>query len=365
MIEEAQLDSLVTRGLKILLIEDDEEDRFLIERILRRSTGDRHSIDWISSSTELSDRLREVQYDAILLDYYLGTKTAEDLVAELTAQSESTAIIVLTGKDASGADEAAFGMAIDFFLSKSDLSPGGIDRAIRYAIRNRDQQVRLRNFSRLVAHDLMGPVGNVKSAAETLSLVLPSLEGDSKELLDVLCSDCENLMSTLSALHDFSMSQAGQLSVEACSLEGILESALSNLNMADVITDGRVFSDSLPQVSVDPKLFTHVFQNLIQNALKYNASKEPRLRISATIGSTGCELRFSDNGIGIAPSKISAVFRPMYRLHGASEYKGTGLGLAVCKEVVERHGGRIWAESSGVEGEGSTFIIRLAGTSAT
>ncbi|MDQ8181055.1 ATP-binding protein [Pelagicoccus sp. SDUM812005] len=352
-------EALAMQSTRLLLIGDDVSDRKRIEDLLARAPRDRYAIDWACSTEELPDCVRNCRYDAILIDHRLESQGVEALVTELEALCDQTAVIVLTDGDLSDAEEAVCRMPVDFLLSKKELSVDGLDRAVRYAIRNRDQQMRLRNFARLVAHDLKGPLGNVRSAAEMLAMLLPDLSGDPRELLEVLRSDCENLESTLEALHEYSASQGGRLESKTIPLQQVLQAALCNLGMPDALEEGKVVCEGLPSVAVDAGLFTQVFQNLIRNALQYNASSKPSVRISAVSALGCCELKFADNGIGVDPRKAKDVFRPMYRLHGTAAYEGTGLGLTVCKGIVERHGGRIWLESSGIEGEGSTVYIRL------
>jgi signal transduction histidine kinase len=101
-----------------------------------------------------------------------------------------------------------------------------------------------------------------------------------------------------------------------------------------------------------------LFQNLIGNALKFRGAVAPRIKVYGKLRRQGiCELFIKDNGIGFDPKFAGLIFRPFQRLHGRSEYDGTGMGLAICRKIVERHGGDIRAESE--PGKGSTFIIRL------
>lgn len=353
------LQPLSKRTLRLLAIEEDLEHRQLIAKSLQKVPGGRYVVEWATTLAAFKEQLETEGFDAAVVVPRLEPAELGKLVSDLRALCQETAIILLAGEESAAGEQAGCEMAVDFLMSKSDLSPKGIDRAIRYAIRNRDQQLRLMNFSRLVAHDLMGPVGNVRSAAETLGMVLPDFGEDSKELMEVLRADCDNLMEILSALHEFSDCQHRTLKPEKLPLGHILERALGALNLGAALEDGRVVCGALPDASVDPDLFVQVFQKLIQNGLMYNASARPSVTIESIAGPGRCELRFLDNGIGIEPAKAAEVFRPLYRLHGASEYEGVGLGLAVCKEIVERHGGEIWLEPGGGEGQGCAFCLRL------
>lgn len=137
--------------------------------------------------------------------------------------------------------------------------------------------------------------------------------------------------------------------------------ALTNLgptitqNQAEVIVDGSVH---IPIVMGDPVQITRLFQNLIGNALKYRSEeRQPVVRASCRSVDSMIEVEIADNGIGIEPQYFDRIFGIFQRLHTREKYEGTGIGLAVCKKIVERHHGRIWVESK--PSEGSTFIFTL------
>ena len=114
----------------------------------------------------------------------------------------------------------------------------------------------------------------------------------------------------------------------------------------------------LPEVEGDATMLTQVFQNLIGNALKFVApDKTPHVRVTAEPSEMTCVVCVADNGIGIKPSYAKKIFAPFQRLHAASEYEGTGIGLAICRKVVQRHGGNIWVKSE--PGEGARFCFEL------
>jgi light-regulated signal transduction histidine kinase (bacteriophytochrome) len=119
-----------------------------------------------------------------------------------------------------------------------------------------------------------------------------------------------------------------------------------------------VTHDSLPAIKTDDTQLAQVFQNLVGNAIKYRSAETPHVHVSAAKNG-GNEWIFSvrDNGLGIAPQYFERIFILFQRLHGRGEFEGTGIGLAVCKKLVERQGGRIWVESQ--PGEGSTFYFAL------
>ena len=123
-------------------------------------------------------------------------------------------------------------------------------------------------------------------------------------------------------------------------------------------TGCQIEIENIPVIEADETQMLGLFQNLIGNALKFRSDETPRIKIYGKLDRQGiCEIFVKDNGIGFAPGFAELIFKPFQRLHSRSEYDGTGMGLAICRKIVERHGGSIRAESE--PGKGSTFIIRL------
>ena len=119
----------------------------------------------------------------------------------------------------------------------------------------------------------------------------------------------------------------------------------------------QITSDPLPPVRAREVHLEQIFQNLIGNAIKYRSAEAPRIHVAAEILELQCRFHVTDNGIGIAPEFAEKIFGIFKRLHGATKYSGTGIGLAICQRIVERYGGRIWVESE--LGKGSTFRFTL------
>ena len=123
-------------------------------------------------------------------------------------------------------------------------------------------------------------------------------------------------------------------------------------------TGALVDIENMPAIEADESQMLRLFQNLIGNALKFRCAGTPRIKVYGRLNGRGiCEIVVKDNGTGFDPQFAELIFKPFQRLHGRSKYDGTGMGLAICREIVERHGGTIIAESE--KGKGSTFIIRL------
>lgn len=139
--------------------------------------------------------------------------------------------------------------------------------------------------------------------------------------------------------------------------EELLERARTNLRVALAESGAVITHTSLPVVMADDVQLTQLFQNLLSNALKFCEAKPPRIHITAERQGTAWVFAICDNGIGIEPQYAERIFVIFQRLHGRASYPGTGIGLAICKKIVERHGGRIWVEST--PGQGATFYFTL------
>jgi light-regulated signal transduction histidine kinase (bacteriophytochrome) len=140
-------------------------------------------------------------------------------------------------------------------------------------------------------------------------------------------------------------------------LDKPLARAIGNLKAAIDESGAQVTHDPLPTLQADEVQLAQLFQNLMGNALKFRSASSPRIHIGVSEKSNFFELQVRDNGIGIEPQYFERIFMVFQRLHDKGEYPGTGIGLAICKKVVERHGGQMRVESK--PGEGSAFIFTL------
>ena len=184
------------------------------------------------------------------------------------------------------------------------------------------------------------------------------LDADADEFIDFAVDGCNRMQGLIQDLLAYSRSGSSSKAVRKISSESALSEALRNLHATIEESGAIVTHDALPSIITDDTQLALVFQNLVGNGIKYRGVEVPRVHITATKNG-GKEWIFSvrDNGLGIEPQYFERIFILFQRLHGRQEFEGTGIGLAICKKIVERLGGRIWVESQ--PEEGSTFYFSL------
>ena len=187
------------------------------------------------------------------------------------------------------------------------------------------------------------------------------LDSDAREFMDFIVDGATRMKQLIEDLLAYSRVGTRGKELRVVQAQGALERALINLRASIEASGATVTHDALPEVNADDTQLTQLLQNLVGNAIKFRKQDEaPRIHVG--VQDAGDEWRFSvaDNGIGIEPQYFERIFMVFQRLHTRDEYAGTGIGLAICKKVVDRHHGRIWVES--VPGKGSTFVFTLPKT---
>lgn len=219
----------------------------------------------------------------------------------------------------------------------------------------------LEGFASVVSHDLRSPLLSISGAAELLDTHCRG-NVEAEKLLGYLCSSVDEMSRLIRSILNYSRADRGSLQAAPCNPADVLQRVLASLQKTLQTAGGKVAWDPLPSVKADETLLGQLFQNLIENALKYRREEPPAVHVSSTGQCNGqCEFLVTDNGLGMAPGNLNRIFEPFERLNADkgkdSKQTGIGLGLATCKKIVERHGGRIWAESQ--PGQGSTFHFTL------
>jgi PAS domain S-box-containing protein len=223
----------------------------------------------------------------------------------------------------------------------------------------------LQQFAYVASHDLQEPLRMVASYTQLLAKRYKGqLDADADEFIGYATDGCNRMQGLIQDLLAYSRAGTNGKALSEVSSENALKEALNDLQSLIVESGAVVTHDALPAITSDKSQLALVFQNLVGNAIKYHGRETPLVHVSATRNG-GKEWTFSvrDNGLGIDPQYFERIFVLFQRLHGREEFKGTGIGLAVCKKIVERLGGRIWVESQ--PNQGSTFSFTMPERAAT
>jgi PAS domain S-box-containing protein len=220
----------------------------------------------------------------------------------------------------------------------------------------------LQQFSYAASHDLKEPLRTVSNYLQLIRSRYSGkvLDEEAGRFFDVAVAGAQRMHALVEALLEYSRAgEVGDATLEPVPVDKVVSDVITNLQSAISETSADVSLGPLPVVTANPLHLTQVFENLIGNALKYRSEKPPHILVTATEEARDWVFSVEDNGIGIPPEYQAQIFGIFKRLHG-DEYPGTGIGLATCKKIVDRHGGTIWVESE--PGKGSRFSFTLPRT---
>lgn len=217
----------------------------------------------------------------------------------------------------------------------------------------------LQQFAYIASHDLQEPLRTVVGFVELLQRrYQDKLDRDANDFIDHAVKGTARMQAMINDLLDYSRVQTRGSPFKEVSMDEALSRALANLETSIKESEAVITkSGPLPVVFGDRQQLVRLWQNLISNAIKFRGPDRPDIQISAQKQENEFLFAVKDNGIGVDPRYLEKIFLIFQRLHGREKYPGTGIGLAICKRIVERHGGRIWAESE--PGRGSTFYFTL------
>ena len=220
----------------------------------------------------------------------------------------------------------------------------------------------LEQFAYVASHDLQEPLRMVSSYTQLLLRRYGDrLDGDAREFTAYIVDGAARMKQLIEDLLAYSRVGTKGKEFKPVPVESALRRAIVNLRAAIDESGAAVTYDALPVVEADDTQLAQLFQNLIGNALKFRSASVPRIHVSCIQKPTEHEIVVADNGIGIEAQYFERIFMVFQRLHNKGEYPGTGIGLAICKKVVERHGGHIWVESKPDEGSAFHFTLPKEG----
>jgi len=300
--------------------------------------------------------------------HFRGALRGQTFSREVEDQGRFYQVDVVPIRDAEGIISGGLQVTRDISalkLQRASAERRAADMARTNAELNRyiSTNLELEQFAYIAAHDLKEPIRTIISFAQLLQRRHgPSIDEEGQEFMEYIVQGSRRMEALISGLLDYSsLDKRGHQDLQTVSVHEILEGVLRNLANQIQERQVEVIFGELPVLRGDAVQLGQLFQNLVSNGIKFNTSAQPMIHIEGEPdpATRGDHWKFSvrDNGIGIPEDGMDKIFGIFRRLHNRDEYEGAGIGLAVCKKIVERHGGRIWAESK--PGEGTCFCFTL------
>jgi signal transduction histidine kinase len=216
----------------------------------------------------------------------------------------------------------------------------------------------LEKFASVASHDLQEPLRTINSFIQLLDKKLhKSLDAESKELMDFVVNACQRMQGIITGLLDYARIGSKQEEFDLVESSIVMRDVQENLKESIRASEARIEIGPLPRVRGVHTLLVQLYQNLISNSIKFRKAQAPVIRIACVSNEDEDVFSVSDNGIGMEQKYEQKIFEMFERLSGNGEFKGTGIGLAICKKIVELHEGKIWMTSE--PGKGSTFYFSL------
>jgi signal transduction histidine kinase len=355
-------------GLSILVIDDDEGDRKLVRRALKQAGLACECVEAVSIDAALA-ACAERGFDCAIVDYRMPGDDGLHGIATLHEQLPLMPIIMATGQGDEMVAVEAMKQGASDYISKTHINSASIRRSVESALEKAalrrkvlQQREELENFAGVLAHDLKAPICSIQAFAGLAE------EGLGTETVDkhTIAGYCRRIVGAgrrlgvlIDTLHEYTRADA-QVAFEPVDMRQVADDASANLERTIHERGARVTRGELPVVLGNAPQLTQLLQNLIGNAIKYCEAAVPAVHVTAARdGENAWLFAVRDNGIGIAEEHYARIFEPFTRLHDAGKYQGTGLGLATCRKIVERHRGVIRCESN--IGRGTTFFFTLPG----
>jgi signal transduction histidine kinase len=363
--------------LRLLLVEGDPADVELGLLALRKDGFDISS-DVVQTAEEFRLRIQATAYDLILADYNLPQWSGMEALALLRRENLDVPLIVVTGNlGEEKAVECVKRGATDCVL-KDHLArlPTSVRRALeekrlRKQRRQSEQELarsnaELEQFAYVASHDLQEPLRMIANYTQLLAeRYRGRLDEQADKYIAYAVDGATRMQALIQDLLKFSRLGKGQIETRTTDCRAVVEQAVKNLQAAILESGAAVNWNGLPVVRGDAGQLTQVFQNLIANAIKFHGADTPVVQIDAEQKDHDWVLSVSDNGIGIPSENWQDVFVIFRRLHTRTEYAGNGVGLSICKKIIERHGGKIWIEAQAKPGCHFKFTLPSEPSSRT
>lgn len=350
---------------RFLLVEDDDNHAALFIHSAYSSL-DVH-VDRARSLKAAINSTKEAPPQIVILDLGLPESEGLETLESFLQECPDTPVIVLTAISDISLGEKSLQLGAMDFLSKDEIDERTLVRSVRYSLERWSQKQKLQSsladleyFGNTAAHDLISPLNAISGFTHLIEIGLRESPVDKEvfECLELLKQSSERAANLVSDLHKFAKLGKSAVSRDSIDMNLLVEDTKTSLKSLIDDSKASVLIADLPTLSGDSGLVAHVIQNLIGNALKYcRQGVPPEIKIDSKRIDGLATIRVQDNGIGIPSSESKRVFLPFERLKTPQATSGSGLGLSICKRIVDAHQGQIWAEPN--QPHGTTFLFHL------
>lgn len=392
---------MTNKLLNVLLIEDNLAEARLLREFLLTNNSTEFKINHVDTLKQALEQIKTFSphFDVILLDLTLPDSNGLDSLPIIMKEVSTIPIIILTNNNDEELAINAVSIGAQDYLVKRMINPELLFRSLNYAIERKSNQEaiiqtnqeliklnellrqeiterrqiqeklahkneELEQFAYIVSHDLKQPLTTISGWTQMLQCKFNSMSNPDAEIekyFNYILNSVQDMAKLIDVLLEYATIETNSEQFQLNNCNQTLEQTKQRLQRVIALHNAEITSDSLPTIKADPVLLVELFQNLIDNAIKYRSEKPPKIHISAKLTQELDEKKwlfsFKDNGIGITPEYQKKVFLVFKRFKKNTNQSGSGIGLAICEKVVKYHGGKIWVEST--EGEGSTFYFTI------
>lgn len=354
------------RQLNILLVDDSADDRMLYNRLLLNDATTSWAILEAETSEEALAILQEWPVDAVLLDYSLPDGTGLKLLAAIKAIHPQAAVVMLTGQGNEAVAATAIKKGASDYLVKSNITDDRLENTLNQAVayctmQNQllVQQESLKHYAKVLTHDLLGPIKNINELINiTVDLIQKEKYEEIREFVPYMEKTTNKAIHLIESMTAYNRLYQKGFWKESVSMQKIMEEVMSNLQVLIIEKNARVtWEKNLPDVIYHKEQLIQLLQNLIVNGIKFCRHNHPEMQIHCDRKHDVWQFGITDNGIGIAAENQQKIFDMFTRLNSYDEFEGVGIGLAICKKIVNQHRGKIWCESN--KDGGSTFFFTI------
>jgi len=349
----------------ILLIDDSDDDRDHYKRLLApNSRHNNYQILEADSGDEGLKQLQSQSVDCVLLDYSLPGQDGLVVLQKIKQKMPYAAIVMLTGEGNEVIAVESMKAGAQDYLVKNKIGKAALVRAVTNAMEKVDlqhkvdeQRQELLMFGQMLAHDLKSPTRSIRFLLEFIKEdAEDKIQGQSLEHMQMITALTNRMDCLVDALSAYTKLNREAEQPQVVAMEQIVEAATTNLHQDILEKNAKIHCQTLPMVEGHTENLIQLLQNLVSNAIKY-CSQDPEVHISSQQQDEYFIFSVKDNGIGISPEHLEYIFEPFKRLHSKDKYEGSGIGLATCKKIIQRHKGQIWCQSE--PSGGTTFLFSL------